>query len=243
MPYSKKAAFLFSIFSVTLISTANNITVVNSSNQSIDMSLQIPAMTAARIHLQPLEELKKWSQQELQDELFKAIFRDNPNDIRALAAAGANINFIYKNYNISATQATPLHIAQKYRKHQAHKALIELGATVKIGQYETYCSEPSRTQQPPIRKEPSINQIMKTFKKKQNADFLSRYNEIINGQSGNFSNITNYQSAVEFIHFAERVFKNLPVIVREKFKHNVAVFLDFIQNPANANELVAMGLR
>lgn len=99
----------------------------------------------------------------------------------------------------------------------------------------------SRTKQS-FRNECDINLIMKKFAKVQGTEFLTRFNGYVGGQFGDFSTVTDYRSAIEQVRSAEDVFMRLPAVVRKQFDHNAASFLDFVQNPANAGELVKMGL-
>lgn len=101
--------------------------------------------------------------------------------------------------------------------------------------------QPSRTKQS-FRDECDVNLIMKRFKKICNADFLDKYNGYVGGQFGDFSEVTDYRSAIDQVRQAEAVFGALPAIVRRRFDNDPAMFLDFCQNPANADELVELGL-
>lgn len=106
---------------------------------------------------------------------------------------------------------------------------------------QVFFEEPSRTKQA-FKQECDINHIMKKFKKIEGVDFLSRYQGYTGGQFGDFTGVTDYRSAIEQIRSAEAVFDSLPAMVRRRFDNDPASFLDFCQNPANAGELVAMGL-
>lgn len=92
------------------------------------------------------------------------------------------------------------------------------------------------------RDECDINLIMKRFKKIQGADFLSQFNGYVGGEFGDFSIVTDYRSALEQIAKGKAVFDALPAKVRARFRNDAALFLDFVQDPRNGDELVAMGL-
>lgn len=99
----------------------------------------------------------------------------------------------------------------------------------------------SRTKQS-FKNECDINRIMKRFKKTAGADFL----ELCEGPSGalygDFTNITDYRSALDQVKRAEASFEALPWQLRKRFNQDPGEFLDFALNPANHNEMVEMGL-
>jgi len=102
-------------------------------------------------------------------------------------------------------------------------------------------NRPSLTKQS-FKDECDINIIMKRFRKVQGADFLNRYQGYLDGQFGDFSGVQDYRTAIEQIQQARGVFDALPSKVRSRFENDPAQFLDFVHNPANRDELVAMGL-
>jgi len=52
----------------------------------------------------------------------------------------------------------------------------------------------------------------------------------------------DYQEAMEYIAGAKSLFGELPAIVRERFKNDPGLFLDFVQDEKNAPEMREMGL-
>lgn len=102
-------------------------------------------------------------------------------------------------------------------------------------------SKPSLTKQS-YKEECDVNVIMARFKKVAGEEFLNRYQGYLNGSFGDFSEVADYRSAIEQIREAEGVFDALPSKVRARFANDPAEFLDFVHNPANRDELVAMGL-
>lgn len=104
-----------------------------------------------------------------------------------------------------------------------------------------YFNNPSLTKQS-FKDECDINVIMKRFRKVQNVDFLNRYQGYLDGQFGDFSQVQDYRTAIDQIQQARGVFDALPSKVRSRFGNDPAEFLDFVHNPANSDELVAMGL-
>ena len=59
---------------------------------------------------------------------------------------------------------------------------------------------------------------------------------------GDFSEIQTYEEAQGQITAAQESFLQLPAELRAKFDNNVADLLDFIDNPANEEEAIALGL-
>lgn len=102
-------------------------------------------------------------------------------------------------------------------------------------------TKPSRTKQS-FKNECDVNLIMKKFKKIMGEDYLNRYNGYVGGQFGDFSQVVDYRTAIEQVRQAQGVFDALPAMIRKRFDNDPASFLDFCQNPANADELVKMGL-
>lgn len=59
---------------------------------------------------------------------------------------------------------------------------------------------------------------------------------------GDFSNVQDYQSALDALIVAEDNFMKLPAKVRDRFHNNPGEFLEFADNPDNVDEMVKMGL-
>lgn len=66
----------------------------------------------------------------------------------------------------------------------------------------------------------------------------------VNAMRGRFADVTglDFQTALDLVSSAEAAFRELPGLVRKRFSNDPAAFLDFVQNPEHAEELVAMGL-
>lgn len=56
------------------------------------------------------------------------------------------------------------------------------------------------------------------------------------------SSIPDYQTALNLVLDAQAGFMQLPAVLRKRFGNNPAALLDFVRDPANADELVALGL-
>lgn len=95
---------------------------------------------------------------------------------------------------------------------------------------------PTRTQQS-FRDECDINNILRKFNVTGQLPVGS-----VQPQYGDFSGITDYQSALNAVMAAQDSFLQLPAKVRAKFGNDPAVFVEFASDEANKDELKALGL-
>jgi len=96
--------------------------------------------------------------------------------------------------------------------------------------------KPSRTQQH-FRAECDINTILERFNITGQLPSGS-----VQPQYGDFSGITDYQSALNAVMAAQDSFLELPAKIRARFDNDPALFVDFASDEANRDELKAMGL-
>jgi len=59
---------------------------------------------------------------------------------------------------------------------------------------------------------------------------------------GDFSNVEDYQSSLNAIHFAQQSFNGLPSELRKRFANDPGAFIEFAQDPRNGKELIDLGL-
>lgn len=59
---------------------------------------------------------------------------------------------------------------------------------------------------------------------------------------GDFTEVTDYQSAFEAVANAEKSFNQLPSQLREKLKHDPQRFLEYAADPRNLEEMRSMGM-
>jgi len=97
-------------------------------------------------------------------------------------------------------------------------------------------TKPSRTQQQ-FRDECDINNIMERYGVTGELPLGS-----VQPQYGDFSGITDYQSALNQVIAAQDSFLALPSKVRARFDNNPAYFIDFASDEANKDEMKALGL-
>jgi phage internal scaffolding protein len=97
-------------------------------------------------------------------------------------------------------------------------------------------TKPSRTQRH-FRDECDINRIVERFNVTGQLPVGS-----VQPDYGDFSGITDYQSALNAVMAAQDSFLALPAKVRARFQNDPALFVDFASDEANKDELKALGL-
>lgn len=95
---------------------------------------------------------------------------------------------------------------------------------------------PSRTQQH-FRDECDINSILQRFNVTGELPTGS-----VQPQYGDFSGITDYQSALNAVMAAQDSFLALPAKLRARFDNDPALFVDWASDEANKDEMKALGL-
>jgi len=97
-------------------------------------------------------------------------------------------------------------------------------------------SKPSLAKQS-FRDECDINNILRKFNVTGELSIGS-----VQPQYGDFSGITDYQSALNAVMAAQDSFLQLPAKVRARFDNDPALFVDFASDEANKDEMKALGL-
>lgn len=82
-----------------------------------------------------------------------------------------------------------------------------------------------------------INNIMARFSRTGVLDFTNRRE----AQYGDVTGL-DYQRAMDIVVEAKTLFAELPSAIRSRFSNEPAEFLEFVQDPANVDEMVKMGL-
>lgn len=83
-----------------------------------------------------------------------------------------------------------------------------------------------------------INKIMAKYE--QDGTILHRAKQT--PTFGDFTSATDFMSAVLQVKEAEAQFSQLPAKIRDRCRNDPAVFLDWVYDPANAEELAELGL-
>ena len=89
-----------------------------------------------------------------------------------------------------------------------------------------------------FKDECDINRIVKKW---QSDGVITHVNKFM-GDYGDFTNTDDYQSSLNMVMAAQASFLELPAAVRREFDNDPGTFLAFVQNPANSEKLVALGL-
>jgi len=98
------------------------------------------------------------------------------------------------------------------------------------------CEPPSMTQQQ-FKDESDINTIVKRF------GITGQLPAPVRMPSyEDFSSVGDYQSALNAVRASGEAFMTLPAAVRARFGHEPGALLDFLENPANRDEAVKLGL-
>ncbi len=98
------------------------------------------------------------------------------------------------------------------------------------------CADPSLAQQQ-FKDECDINVILERFNVTGQLPVSP-----LQPQFGDFSGITDYQTALNAVLDAQESFDALPARVRERFANDPAAFVDFCLDEANKDEMKALGL-
>jgi len=85
--------------------------------------------------------------------------------------------------------------------------------------------------------ETDINQIVRKYNKTGLIDHLNQFEKQYGDMTG-----YDYQDAMNTIAAANTMFEGLPSAIRNKFDNGPAKFINFVDDEANADKLVEMGL-
>jgi len=101
------------------------------------------------------------------------------------------------------------------------------------------CSKPgSVTVKQSFKAECDINNIMRKYQAQGVLPSLI----LQDPKYGDFSNVPDYQEALNLVLKAQAQFGGLSAEVRDRFGSDPSRFLAFCENPANQEELISMGL-
>lgn len=99
------------------------------------------------------------------------------------------------------------------------------------------CGGESRTK-PSFAAECEINNILAKYNRTGLLDHANRYQ----GQYGDFCVNTDYHAACNAVIEAQDMFMSMPAKIRSKFDNDPGQFLEFAQDPNNAEALIDLGL-
>lgn len=90
-----------------------------------------------------------------------------------------------------------------------------------------------------FKQECDVNYILRNYATRGAEAHFAKYG----GRYGDFLGPSEYLEAVESARLAQEMFEDLPAKIRKKFSNDPAAFLEFVQNPENAEEMLELGLR
>lgn len=89
-----------------------------------------------------------------------------------------------------------------------------------------------------FREQTDINQIMRKYEKTGVMTFVTNRMPEFLALDDNFS----FQDAMNMVIKANKVFDELPSAIRKRFQNSPHEFLEFMQDPANTQEAIELGL-
>lgn len=101
------------------------------------------------------------------------------------------------------------------------------------------CSKDEPITEQSHKKEVDINNIIK----RHGMDMIQK-TAMLQQQDYMFDDIpgNDFQEAMNIVNRAQAAFDSLPSLIRKEFDNNPAMYLDFVQNPDNADRMVELGL-
>lgn len=89
-----------------------------------------------------------------------------------------------------------------------------------------------------FKKECDINNIMARYQKTGLVDHVAMHQ----GNYDDLSDVPSYHEAMNKVLAANVSFRLLPSSIRKRFNNDPALFLDFVSDESNRDEMVSMGL-
>jgi len=86
-------------------------------------------------------------------------------------------------------------------------------------------------------KECDINNIMKKYQKTGAIDHVNKHEA-----SYGYATSDDFTASMNIVAKGQTMFEELPSTIREKFEHDPAKFLDFVQDEKNIKEMQELGL-
>lgn len=100
------------------------------------------------------------------------------------------------------------------------------------------CDSASCVQQH-CKNECDVNVIMRRYEK---SGILPHMRDSKNARYGSFDSIPTFQEAQNHIVAANHAFSLLPAKIRDRFSNDPVKYFEFVNDPSNSKELVALGL-
>lgn len=104
--------------------------------------------------------------------------------------------------------------------------------------YGLSCPEPTLT----VQSEKDNCDINLIIKRSEKSGILPVRSDYANAMFGDFTEIPDYQTALNAVNAANETFMSLPAEIREQFSNDPAKFVDFAMDEANIDKLRDLGL-
>lgn len=134
--------------------------------------------------------------------------------------------------------ANPIYKPPAFGFFRPHKRVGEAGALVNPATGEVTIP-PSMTKQA-HKDECDINNILKQYRLTGIVRHITA--KAAQGAYQDLPDPVDFQDALNMVMEAERAFESLPSVIRSRFNNDPSEFLAFTANPANADELLELGL-
>ena len=83
--------------------------------------------------------------------------------------------------------------------------------------------------------------ILNIILRYDNSGLITHVNSAI-AEYGDYTEVNEYQEAMNLVSHANESFEEIPSDIRKRFGNDAGLFFEFATNPANADELVKLGL-
>jgi len=113
---------------------------------------------------------------------------------------------------------------------------VVISAYGKKKKYPFICEGSSLAKQS-FRDECNINNIMAKYQRTGAIEHMNNH-----GQNYGYASSLDFRESMEILRTGQAMFDDLPAEIRNRFGQDPAEFLDFVQNPANIDEMREMGL-
>lgn len=137
---------------------------------------------------------------------------------------------------MSKTNGTKPHILGWYQPHPT-VGFDGLLLDPVTGEYK----KPTPRTKQEFKDQCDINNVIKEFTRTGQINHISA--AAARGTFIDLPDDLDYQSSLNIVLRAEESFMALPAKVRDRFDNDPAAFLAFVTNPANADELIELGIR
>ena len=103
--------------------------------------------------------------------------------------------------------------------------------------FPTECVGESKTQQQ-FKRECDINHLMAKYQKTG----LMTHVNLYQGDYSDLTDLPDYQTSLNKVMDAQAAFDSLPSKIRAQFNNEPSLFLDFVSDSSNIDEMIEMGL-